>query len=505
MPLARISREKQAGLAFWAARVLEECDKASAGFEADPVHDLRVAIRRCRSMADGFRSVDPDPAWKEMKRLAKPLFASLGELRDTQVMMEWVAKLVPSDDVLAQSLATALQKKEAAQKDAAQVALADFDRKQWAGLNDHLVKRTGRIPLEGLIFQHLALERWTEARALHRQALRNRSGVAYHRLRIGIKRLRYTAENFLPERHERWSKDLRELQDALGEVHDLDVLRSMIRAHPHIEAAERQIWHKRISEEREKRLHLYRHKMLGEHSLWKVWRGELPAGQALEEAAMEKLRSWGSFLDPDVAHSARVTRLALQLFDGLSQCRISCLGPGFRRILEAAAMLHDVGKGGGNGRGGHQKRSYRMVSKLAPPLGWSVEDMHCVAAIVRYHRGRLPVSSNSSFVGLSAKMRRKVLPVIGVLRLANAFDEAHDGRIATLSVERKDGVFTVYTDGLQPISPAAERIARSRYLLETTCQCPILVRPMLSERGSRSARMKPRRQAAAVMQGKRRA
>src|ERR1700761_9751159 len=84
---------KKSGLAYWAARVLEECDKASSGFEADPVHDLRVAIRRCRSMADGFLSVDPDPAWKQMKRLAKPLFASLGELRDTQVMMEWLAKI----------------------------------------------------------------------------------------------------------------------------------------------------------------------------------------------------------------------------------------------------------------------------------------------------------------------------------------------------------------------------------------------------------------------------
>ena len=65
------THDKKAGLAYWAQRVLEECDKASQDFAADPVHDLRVAIRRCRSMADGFLSVDPDPAWKEMKRLGK--------------------------------------------------------------------------------------------------------------------------------------------------------------------------------------------------------------------------------------------------------------------------------------------------------------------------------------------------------------------------------------------------------------------------------------------------
>src|ERR1700759_5610798 len=120
--------EKKAGLAYWASRVLEECDKASEGFAADPVHDLRVAIRRCRSMADGFLSVDPDPAWKQMKRLAKPLFASLGDLRDTQVMLEWVAKLSAPVDPLGEELLAALKAKEHTLKSAAQQALADFDR-----------------------------------------------------------------------------------------------------------------------------------------------------------------------------------------------------------------------------------------------------------------------------------------------------------------------------------------------------------------------------------------
>ena len=214
-------------------------------------------------MADGFLSADPDPAWKQMKRLAKPLFSSLGELRDTQVMLEWVAKLSQPGDPVGESLSAALAQKETALKVAAQDALAGFDRKHWASLNAHLAKRTGRIPLEGLVFQHLALERWMEAHQLHRRALRNRSGVGYHQLRIGIKRFRYTVENFLPERHAQWAKDLRELQDALGEVHDLDVLRAMIRAHADIPADERLRWQKRISEERQKRLDLYRRKMIG--------------------------------------------------------------------------------------------------------------------------------------------------------------------------------------------------------------------------------------------------
>jgi CHAD domain-containing protein len=492
------THEKKAGLAYWAARVLEECDKASAGFEADPVHDLRVAIRRCRSMADGFLSVDPDPAWKQMKRLAKPLFSSLGELRDTQVMMEWVTKLADPGDPVAESLTAELVRKETELKAAAQESLAAFDRKQWTSLNAHLAKRTTLIPLEGPVFQHLALERWTDARELHRHALKNRSGVAYHQLRIGIKRFRYTVENFLPERHAKWSKDLRDLQDALGEVHDLDVLRAMLRAHAELQPGDRVRWQKRVAEERQQRLNLYRQKMLGRQSLWNVWRAELPAGDALEQAGMQKLRTWAALLDPDNAHSALVVKLALQLFDGIIQCGILRIPDASRKLLEAAAILHEVGRGDDQGSGGHQKRSYRMVSKLKPPLSWSAEDMHCVAALVRHHRGALPLAGDSSFVGLAAKRRSEVMTLLGILRLANALDEPHDRKVTDISVEVQNGGVKVLARGLQEFSSTAQRVARARYLLESMCKRPILISPAPARAVRRRVRIGNRLQPAAA-------
>src|SRR5271166_3892214 len=459
------AEEKKAGLAYWAARVLEEADKASQDFAPDPVHDLRVAIRRCRSMADGFLSVDPDPGWKQMKKLGKALFSSLGELRDTQVMSEWVARLSEDHDHVRHVLLHTLSHKENVQKAAAQEALRNFDRKRWSALNAKLAKRTGKVPLEGLVFQHLALERLLEAHALHRQALRNRSQRGYHQLRIGIKRFRYTVENFLPQRHEKWAPDLRDLQDALGEVHDLDVLRAMIRTHPEINA-----------EERQKRLNIYRNKMLGKNSLWLVWRAELPSGPVLEKAALEKLRTWASFLDPDVNHSEYVTRIALQLYDALSQASVLAGRPECRRILEAAAIVHDVGRS--KSPNGHLKRAYRTICKLEPPLGWSAEELRCVAAVARYQSGALPQTDDSYFVGLSAKRRAELLPIIGILRLANAFDSSHDGRITRISLEQRDGMLAVYGQGLEEMSPAAERLARARYLLEATCGLAIRIRAL---------------------------
>ncbi len=98
---------------------------------------------------------------------------------------------------------------------------------------------------------------------------------------------------------------------------------------------------------------------------------------------MEKLSTWAAFLDPDQVHSSLVVKLALQLYDGVSQCGILRFSNSARRILEAAAILHEIGRSRQK-KGGHQKRGYRMVCKLKPPLGWSEEEMRSVAVMVRH-------------------------------------------------------------------------------------------------------------------------
>jgi CHAD domain-containing protein len=478
--------DKKSGLAYWAALVLEEADKASQDFAADPVHDLRVAIRRCRSMADGFLSVDPDPAWRQMKKLGKGLFASLGELRDTQVMMEWIEKLSAEDDPLRQVLLASLRQKEEGLKLVAKEAVASFDRGRWMELNTKLAERATRLPLEGPVFQYLALERLHDAFELHRAAMRNRSAVAYHQLRIGIKRFRYTVENFLPERHKRWSRDLRDLQDALGEVHDFDVLWSLVKSHPEVGPQERALWQKTIATERGQRIDAYRKKMLGKESLWQLWRAELPSGDALAKASLEKMRTWAAFHDPDDRHSELVTRLALEIFDGLAREELLPQSEPARRILEAAAVMHDVGR---NKDKGHRKRGYRMIRNIKPPVGWNEEYLQSVAIVAHYHRGALPPSNHPIFAGLPAQRRSELLPLAGALRLANALDELHDERIQSLVVERRKETVVMFAAGLTTaVNSFGEQLARARYLLESAIRMPIVFKPMpLRRKAPRSA------------------
>jgi CHAD domain-containing protein/HD superfamily phosphodiesterase len=540
------------------ARVLEECEHVSAGFSADPVHDLRVALRRCRSIADGMMAMDPNSDWKAMRKAGKRLFQRLGTLRDVQIMMEWIERLeatIPyaaasdspavqhsSDvsesardtsssgesaekdqhDAVASRLLEILRARESEQKSEARAALDEFDRKQWRLWSNLLPIRAARIRPGSAAFKHLALERWTTARELHVRALRNRSQVAFHTLRIGIKRFRYIVENFLPDEHKAWSNDLKHVQDLLGEVHDLDVLwATAVSCHVFPDEASRQSWHTRIVEERTKRIEEYRQSMVGSDSLWNVWRAELPQGKQVQEIATRRMKLWAKTLDPDFAHSERVARLALELYDGLNStgllgsrnnATLNGDSPDLRACLNLAALLHDVGKAKRNK--GHHKESLELIKGHGTPLGWKTEDVARAAIIARFHCGALPTRSHKAMRDLLPDEQRITIQLAAVLRLANAFDAAHDGQIRSVRIEnaaaqakdrkrRTNGflrkpaklganeALVITAEGFVPDSSTAQAVAGERYLLETVLRRPVVVRAMKSP-SSRRIAIQPR-------------
>ena len=535
---------KTTGLRYWMARVLEECEHVAADFSADPVHDLRVSLRRCRSMADGMIAMDPDREWKAMKKAGKRLFQRLGALRDVQIMMEWIEKLHPRPIALpasvvfpevsadggnegarapftqvtvtdpAHALLQILQGREIEQKREARAALEEFDRKEWKQWSKSLPLRAARIRPGSAVFKHLALERWTAARELHTRALRNRSQVAFHTLRIGIKRFRYIVENFLPEEHQAWSNDLKHMQDLLGEVHDLDVLwATALSCHVFPDEALRKSWHGRIIDERTKRIDEYRESTTGTDSRWGRWRAGLPQGKQIQQIALQRMKLWAKALDPDFAHSERVARLALSLYDGLAAMRLlapanSYPTPGngsgqeARDSLNVAALLHDVGKAKDNK--GHHKESLELIKGHGTPLGWKTETMTRAAIVARFHAGALPSRSHKGLRDLLAGEQNLTIQLAAILRLANAFDAAHDGHVRRVKIEspevgkrRTNGflrrptklgpneALIIDAEGFVAGSTTAQAVAAERYLLETVLRRPVVVRAMKSARPRR--------------------
>jgi exopolyphosphatase/guanosine-5'-triphosphate,3'-diphosphate pyrophosphatase len=505
--------KKTTGLRYWMLRVLEECEHVSADFGPDPVHDLRVSLRRCRSLADGLMVLDPDPDWKAMKKAGKSLFQRLGALRDVQVMEEWIEKVeqsrgepdassalptseqiagagpdesIPhsdSADPAAQALLKILSARENEQKQEAHTALEEFDRKQWRQWSKSLPARAAHSRPGSALFKHLALERWIAARELHNRALRNRSQVALHSLRIGIKRFRYIVENFLPAEHKAWSNDLKEIQDLLGDVHDLDVLwATAVSCHIFPDADSRKRWHERVVTERTKRIERYGAKMLGENSLWQIWRAALPQGKQIQLLATRRMKLWANRLDPDFPHSERVASLALQLYDGLLSTgwQPAVDGISARSGLLAAALLHDVGKSKGDK--GHHKTSFDLIRAHGNPLGWKPADLQRAAIVARFHRGALPTRKHKTLRDLLPDEQKGTIQLAAVLRLANALDAAHDGHIRRVQIEndqiRTKGseALIITAEGYNPNSSTAQTIAAERHLLETVLRRPIILR-----------------------------
>jgi CHAD domain-containing protein len=478
------------GFAHWMERVIHEWHRAAADLAPDPVHDLRVALRRCRSMADGLIAISSDRSFKDMKKAGRQLFRALGELRDVQVMTEWVEKLGSQDDPETRALLDLLARREHEQKILAGEAVHAFDVRQWRKWSKELPRKAARIKRGSLAFKHLALERWTEAHELHRRALRNRSQVAFHQLRIGIKRFRYIVENFLPQQHEAWSADLKELQDLLGDVHDLDVLwatATQVNAFANEESRSR--WHQVVQEARGKRIARYRERMVGPDSLWLVWRKELPSGEQVEAAAMARLRLWASFLDPNFTHAERVASLSTQLYDGLNRMElIPKTEHNSRKILLAAALTHDVGRAKREKQ--HEKISYRWIHRMTPPLGWSVPDLRLAAAVARFHRGALPQTRHKCLQEFAPQDRRLAIYLAGVLRLANAFDFQHNGQPPHVDLEAKNGSLLISAAGYSPWVRAAEDVAAARHVLEVVLRQPVMIKALKVPK-PRTREMKP--------------
>jgi CHAD domain-containing protein len=534
-------------------RVLEECEHVATDFSADPVHDLRVSLRRCRSMADGMIAMDPDREWKAMKKAGKRLFQRLGALRDVQIMMEWIEKLHPSQTEGASVTASAedsahgniagkdgvailspmallrtpalallqvLRARELEQKQEAQAALEEFDRKEWRRWSTSLPVRAARTRPGSAVFKHLALERWTTARELHTRALRNRSQVAFHTLRIGIKRFRYIVENFLPVEHKAWSNDLKRMQDLLGEVHDLDVLwATALACHVFLNEEARKSWHEQILEERTKRIDEYRERTVGPDSLWNQWRAELPQGKQIQVIATQRMKLWAKALDPDFAHSERVSHLALALYDGLAGAGLIAgehdgtlaeneAGSDARASLHLAALLHDVGKA--KGKKGHHKESLELINGHGTPLGWSTGTIGRAALVARFHAGGLPSRSHKALRDMLPVEQKVTIQLAAVLRLANALDTAHDGHIRRVKIEnvdapkrRTDGflrkplklgpneALVIGAEGFVAGSATAQAVAAERYLLETVLRRPVVVKAMKSAPVRRGANVMP--------------
>ena len=471
------ARPEHRGLSFWMDRVIKELEHVRTSPDADAVHDLRVAIHRCRSVAAVMEEVDPDPAWPAMRKVARKLFRELGALRDAQVMDEWVKKLAPESDPLRTHLQASFESSEPNLRENALRVAAKFDQKSWKRLERTLGHRSRLVPIGSLAAECLALERFESAKELHAKALRTEKPKPWHALRIELKRFRYTVESLLPEHYTAWSDNLKRLQDMLGEIHDLDVLAELVKKSDFLETEDSlRLWQEIIERERHERIETYRQLTLGKTSLWNIWRSGLPTNGRIEAASLARLRATARAVDPHVRRTSQVSRIAVALFDAFqrAECAPAFGDATLHRVLLAAARLHGVGDA--HAEKSPQKAARKFLLGLAIPPGWSNEEWELLALAVRYYRGAEPRTKDGPFSKLSAEQQSSIRSLAGVLRLARALRKCGIVTGAGFRAEKSADAILLRVPGLADDVETASRLAAGKHLLEEYLRMPLVVK-----------------------------
>jgi exopolyphosphatase/guanosine-5'-triphosphate,3'-diphosphate pyrophosphatase len=149
----------------------------------------------------------------------------------------------------------------------------------------------------------------------------------------------------------------------------------------------------------------------------------------------------------DEPHSRHVAKISLSIFDALA--KESGLKKNDRRLLEAAALLHDVGYF--ISYNSHHKHSHHLI-RHAELFGFSPREREMTALIARYHRKSLPKKKHPEYDRLEAKDQQLVSRLGGILRLADGLDRRRSGLVEVVALSRIGSVFTFKLLGTEDIS-----------------------------------------------------
>lgn len=161
-------------------------------------------------------------------------------------------------------------------------------------------------------------------------------------------------------------------------------------------------------------------------------------GAEIKRQIVASAQSLGKRYHYDEQHAHNVSALSLKIFDFLA--KDYALHSHERLLLEVAAILHDIGTF--IRASGHHRHGEYIVAN-SEIFGLNREDITIVSNVVRYHRRTPPSSSHVSFISLTHEDRIIVIKLSAILRVADALDRNHSGRILDPEFERSEDKFII--------------------------------------------------------------
>ncbi len=209
---------------------------AGAGVTPVPVHQMRVATRRLRSALNVLKHVAAFPDLVPLSAALRDTAARLGAARDWDVFLDGTAKRIaaafPDEPRVRALLSAARRRRHAAYTELRAHLASPAFRELEVGLACASVLRPWdseatpdpRLQQDTAVFAGMALEHQIKRVRRAGRGLSDLPIAAMHELRKDCKRLRYTAEFFLPlypaKPARRFIKQLAALQEELGTLND---------------------------------------------------------------------------------------------------------------------------------------------------------------------------------------------------------------------------------------------------------------------------------------------
>ncbi|HTX23235.1 MAG TPA: CHAD domain-containing protein [Steroidobacteraceae bacterium] len=224
-------------------------ERATREGDAEGIHQMRVGLRRLRTAISIFKDLVHGPETEAIKTELKWLTDQLAAARDLDVLIE--KQLRPLRNAAPIGAAAAVLEQDLDARRAAELAKAkaavESERYRSGGLRTALWLAEGSWlgrddPARAALRERPAAQLAAETLGARTKKMLKKArrvgkldARARHRLRIGVKKLRYACEFFAglfpgpkqSARRERFCKALRALQGLLGELNDFEVHKDM--------------------------------------------------------------------------------------------------------------------------------------------------------------------------------------------------------------------------------------------------------------------------------------
>jgi exopolyphosphatase/guanosine-5'-triphosphate,3'-diphosphate pyrophosphatase len=160
----------------------------------------------------------------------------------------------------------------------------------------------------------------------------------------------------------------------------------------------------------------------------KEMRVRLPHLNDIRSASVQQLSEQ---FHSEERHARHVANLALDIFKRTKQ--IHKLGETERELLEAAAMLHEIGLYISHAQ--HHRHAYYLIRNAELP-GYTEDEKAIIANVARYHRKSEPKPKHEGYAELDAHDRTVVRKLAAILRIADGLDRGHAAVVKGVSMRR---------------------------------------------------------------------